>query len=187
MIQERAQHFLERTHLWGHAINQHVHVQAKPRFQIRIAEQHAHHDFWIDGFCAWLQNNADVVSRFVADIGQQWYFLQLDNFGQLFNQLRLLNLIRNFGNDDLPCATAKVFDLPLCAQTERAAPRTIGVRDIFRRLNNHTAGREIWTGDIVQQRIVTSIRRFDQMQTCVDQFVQVMRRNVRRHTNSDPA
>ena len=187
VVKEGAQHLFERTDPGCQPVNQHIHVEAEASFQIGVAKKHPHHDLRIDRLGTWFQHNADIVGTFVAHIGEQWHLLELDHFGQLFDQLGFLHLIRDLGDDDLPLPAAKILDLPSGAQAEGTAPGAIGLGDILFRLDDHTAGRKIRPGNVVEQRVITRVRRFYQMQAGVDQFMQVMRRNICRHPHSDPA
>ena len=95
----RSYYVLERADL-GHApVDQHVHVQREAHLEFRVAEQHAHQLRRVDGAGARLKHDAHVIGAFVAHIGQRRHLLRLDQLGQPLDQLRLLNLIGNLGDD----------------------------------------------------------------------------------------
>ena len=185
VVEESAQHFLERADLGRLAIDQHVHVEREAHLKVRVAEQHPHQHVRIDVLRARLDDHADVFGGFVADIGKNRDLLGLDQFGDLFDQLGFLNLIGNFGNDNLPSAPAKVLNFPTTTQPEGAAARAVGIGDILWRLDDHATGGEIRAGDVVQQRLVAGVGRLDQVNTGVTQLGNVMRRNVRGHAHGD--
>ena len=186
-IKEGTQHFLHRTDLGRHAVDQNVHVQAELDLEVRVAEQHVHQNIGVHVLGLRFKDHADVFGAFVADIGKDRNLLGLDQFGQPFDQLGFLNLIGDLGHDNLVHAAAQILDRPFRPQAERSTTCAVGLRDVFGRLDQHAACREIRTGDVVQQRVVLRVRRLDQMQTGIDQFGNVVRRNVRRHAHSDPA
>ena len=118
VIQECAQHFFHATDFWREAIYQHVHVQTEPQFKITVAIQHAHQQLRIYILAAWLENHPQIFCRFVAHIAQNWHFFCLNYFSQFFDQFRLLDLIGNFSDYDLPQPAPQILNLPFAPQTK---------------------------------------------------------------------
>ena len=152
-----------------------------------MPEQRLHQHARIDAAHLWFQHQPDVFGRFVAHIGQQRVLLELDDFGQLFDQARFLHLIRNFGDDDLPGAPSKVFDRPACAQPEGSATGAIGIEDVVARLDQNAPGRKVRAGHKVEKRRIGGIGMLDQMQTGFDQLAGIVRRYVGRHPHGNAA
>ena len=65
--------------------------------------------------------------------------------------LRLLHLIGDFGDDDLPGAVLALLDRPSGAHAEAAAAGLVGRQDRRRVLHQHAAGREIRARHVAQQ------------------------------------
>ena len=186
-IKEGTQHFLHRTDLGRHAVDQNVHVQAELDLEVRVAEQHVHQNIGVHVLGLGFKDHADVFGAFVADIGKDRNLLGLDQLGQPFDQLGFLNLIGNFGHDDLIDAAAQILDRPFCPKAERSTTSAVGLRDVFGRFHQNATCREIRTGDVIQQGVVLRVGRLDQMQTGINQFGNIVRRDIRRHAHRDPA
>ena len=126
----------KRTDLGHLAVDQHVHVQTEPAFQFGVAKQRRHQHLGLDGARPWFEDDADILGAFVAHIGQQRHLLELDQFGQLFDQLGFLHLIGDLGDHDLPGAPAQILDLPFrpqCGTTRARCDRPAGSRRAVRR------------------------------------------------------
>ena len=185
VIKKCAQHFLHRTYFRRHPVDQDVHVQRESHLKIRAAIQHPHQDLGINVLGTRLDDQANIVGRFVAYIAQNRNLLGLNKLCNLFDQLGFLYLIGNFSDDNLPSTAPQILCFPPTAQTETALTRTIGIRNVFRGFNDNTAGRKIGAGNVFKQGIVAGIGRFDQVDTGVHQFRDVMRRDVGGHTDSN--
>src|SRR3546814_8138528 len=59
-----------------------------------------------------LQHDADRLVRFVADVGEDRQFLLGDQRRDLLDQLALLHLERDFGDDGRPGAAPLILGLP---------------------------------------------------------------------------
>jgi hypothetical protein len=118
VIQKGAQNLFQAAHFRHAPVDQHVHVQAEPRFKVRILEQRRHQHIRFDRARARLKDDADIISGFVPHIGQKRDFLGLDKFGQLFDQLGFRDLIGNLGDDNLPGPTPQIFNRPFRAGAE---------------------------------------------------------------------
>ena len=64
--------------------------------QIAVAKQRSHQHVGVDRAGAGFQHDAHIFGEFVAHIGQQRHFFQVDQFGQLFDQLGFRDLIGDF-------------------------------------------------------------------------------------------
>ena len=187
VIQKGAQNLLERAHLRRAPVDQHVHVQAEPRFQIGLLEQHPHQQIRVDILGAWLQQDADIFRALVPDIGEDRQLFRLDQLRDFFDQAGLGHLVGDLGDDDLPLPAAQILPLPAGAQTEGAAPGAVGLCDVFRRLHQHTTPGEIRAGDVVQKCFVPRVWRLDQVQAGLDQLIKVVGWDVRGHPHGNAA
>ena len=168
MIQKSPQNFLHAAYFWCQSINKNIQIQTKTQFKVRTAEQHPHQNLRIHILCARLENNTYIFCRFITNIGQDWYFFCLNHLSQFFNQLGFLYLIGDFSDDDLPQTSSKILTLPFTPQSERTPACPVGLRNIFRWFNDNATSREIGARHVLQQGVVTSIWRFDQMQTRIN-------------------
>ena len=131
------------------------------------AEQHLHQHRRVDGARARLQHDADVLGALVAHVGEDRDLLGVDQLGDALDQLALLHLVGDLGDDDLPRAAAEILDRPARAQPERAAAGAVGLLDRGARLDDDPAGREVRALHEVEQRLVARVRRLDQVQAGV--------------------
>ena len=129
MVEPFAQAFGEPDHLGHPALDQHVEVQRNPAFQLGQPEQRLHHQFRIDRARLRLDDEADVLGRFIPDVADQRQLLLVQELGDLLDQPRLLHQPRNFGDDHDPGAARALFLDPFRAGAERAAAGDIGLRD----------------------------------------------------------
>ena len=105
--------------------------------------------------------------------------------GDRLDDARLVDLVRNLGDDDL--VLAAIFDdLGLAAHRDRTAARPIGFADRFVP-ENHAAGRKIGTLDDVAECIVGRFGIVDERCDRVGNFAEIVRRDVRRHADRDAA
>ena len=93
-----------------------------------------------------LEDEADILGRFVADIGEQRQLLLFEQRRDLLDQPAFLHLIRHLGDDDLVEAVAQRLRRPARPQAEAAAAGRIGLANAVRRLDQDAAGREIGAG-----------------------------------------
>ena len=123
--------------------------------------------------------------RLVAQIGDAVELLVANEFADTREQRRLVHLIGNFVDDDgLPVAPLQVLDVRSRADHDAAATgavalaHALGAEDDARR-------REIRRRYMLDQFVDRDVRVFEQRQTRGNDFGQVVRRDVRRHPDSD--
>ena len=73
-----------------------------------------------------MRTSSALSSRTSARIG---IFFEVDELGEPLDQLALLHLVGDLGDDDLPGAAAEVLDRPARAQPEAAAAGAVGLLD----------------------------------------------------------
>ena len=127
-----------------------------------------------------------VAIGFVAHVGNALDLFRLHEFGDALDQARLVYLVGNFGDDDVLAVLADAFNRGLGAHGEAAAPGLVGREDAFG-AGNVSAGGEIGPGHYLHDFLERRIRLVDQHHRGVDDFAQVVRRNVRGHADGDAA
>ena len=101
-------------------------------------------------------------------------------------RLRFVDLVRNFGDDDVFAVLADFFDGGFGAHDETAAAR-FDRRLRCLRGRRCTAGREIRAGNELHHFFQRGVGLFDQQDGGIDDFAQVVRRNVGGHADGDTA
>jgi hypothetical protein len=81
--------------------------------------------------------------------------------GDALDQLGLLHLVGNFGDDDLPGAAASLFLLPARAHPEGTAAGLVGFRHRCRVFHQNAASWEVRPPHMLEQRPVLHIGIFD--------------------------
>src|SRR6185295_14615679 len=118
-----------------------------------------------------------VAVAFVSDVADTFDLLVLDQLGDAFDQTGFVDLIGNLGYDDIFPVLAGFLDRRLGAHGEAAAPGFVGGFDAFAP-GNVSAGRKVRAGNDFQDFLERGFRLFDQRDGGVDDFAQIMRRNV---------
>ena len=117
---------------------------------------------------------ADTLQTFLAN-----------EIGDFLDQPGFIHLVGQFGNDD-PVAPPRVewLDTGACADIDTATTGSVGRINALRAVDDSRC-REVRTGNMFHE--TGNIDRWivDQSEAGVDDFGQVMRGNIRRHTDSD--
>ena len=129
-----------------------------------------------------------VLVGLIAQLSDAFELLFLYQLGDLLNQPRLVQLIRQLGDDDLLTAThlVDVFDGRAGTHIDASATGAVGLYDAGATVDN-ARGREIRARNELHEFINGDIGVFDQRQATVDDFTEVVRRNVGRHAHGDTA
>ena len=185
MRQEAFEHLLQvqQARL---AIDQRHHVHAEGVLQLRLLVQVVEDDL---GHFAALQLDDDAhagLVRLVADIGDAFDLLLVDQLGDLFDQGLLVNLVGNLVDDDglTIIALFHILDMGAAAHDDAAAAGPVAFANAHHAVDQR-GGREVWRGNVFDQFINAQRRVFQQGQATGDHFVQVVRRNVGRHADRD--
>ena len=174
------------------------HDDAEALLQLRVLVEVVQDDF---GHFAALQLDDDphaFAIGLVAKVGNAFDGLLADQIGDFLDQRRLVDLIRDLGDDDrLPVALLALLDRDLGAHQDRAAARAVRGADA-RAPDDEAAGREVGALDALHQpaqlfflaeRASRSGPAFllalDRPDHAVDHFAQVVRRDVGRHADRD--
>ncbi len=122
-------------------------------------------------------------AELVADVADQRQLFLVEQFGDLFDQPRLLDQPGNFGDDHDPGATRAFLLAPFGAGAERAAAGHVGFRDALLGVDDDAAGRKIRALDEAQQRLRLGVGLVDQVQRRLAQLGGVVRRDRGRHAH----
>ena len=125
-----------------------------------------------------------VAIAFVANVGDAFDLLVLDQLGDVLDQPRLVDLIGQLGDDDVLAVLAALLDGGFGAHLERSAAGRVGLLDSLAAVDV-AAGREIRAGNELHHFFQICVRLFDQQDRGFDDFLQIVRRDIRRHADGD--
>ncbi len=160
-------------------------MSGKADFQVGLLEQLLHQQLGRHVAALGIEHDAHVVGRFVAHVLEDGQLLGVDDLGDALDQLALLHLVGDLGDDDAVLAARQLFLLPPGAQPEGAAAGPVGFDDRFARLDQDAAGREIRPAHEIDQRLDAGVGRLDQVQQRVAQLAGIVRRDRAGHADSD--
>src|ERR1051325_10208383 len=123
---------------------------------------------------------------FVAHVRNAVNLLILRQLGNALDERGFVHLVGDFGDDDVLAVLGDFFDGGLRAHGEAAAPGFVCRLDAFA-AGNVAASREVRPGDDLEHFFERSVRLLDHQHGGIDDFAQVVRRNVGSHTHSDAA
>ena len=127
-----------------------------------------------------------VAVGFVAQRRNPLELLVAHQFADALDQMRLVHLIGNFGNDDRLALAAQAFELDLAANDDRTAAEMIGGADTLAS-KDYSSGRKIRTRHDGDQIVDRERRIVDQRDTGVDHLAEIVRRDIGRHADRDAA
>ena len=185
MVEPFTQHIAQRHDLRNTPLRQHVHVERNARFELGIAEQLLHQKLRIDGTTLRLEHDTDVLRRFIPEVGEQRQLLRRNKLGDPLDQPALLDLIGNFGDDDLPGAAAEILLAPAGADAERAAAALIGIEERGAVIDNDAARRKVRPWHQLHQLVDRRIGEFDQMQRRIAELGGIVRGDGCRHADGN--
>ena len=185
----------ERQHLRP-AADDRQHDDPEARLQRRVFVEVVENDLRHLGALQ-LDDDAHAVAiGFVTQIGDALDRLLADQVGNPFDQLRLVDLIRDLGEDDrLPVALLVGFDRVPGAHHDRAAAGHVGLdgalaaddlprgREVGRRNQAHQIPQLL--GGAQPRAGLREMRVLDQPHAAVDDLAEVVRRHVGGHANRD--
>ena len=177
MVEEGLQHLAQVHHPRRVVLVEHVEVERKADLEVGLPEQLLHQQLGRHVAGLRLEHDAHVVGRFVAHVLEDRQLLGVDELGDALDQLALLHLVGDLGDDDAVLAARQLLDLPARAQAEGAAAGPVGLDDRLARLDQHAAGREIRALHQVDQRVDAGVGSLDQMQQRVAELAGIVRRD----------
>ena len=167
-------------------VDQRHHVHAEGILQLGLLVQAIEHDF--RHFAA-LELDHHAHARFVgliAQIGNTFDFLVVNQLANLFEQRALVHLVRQLiDNDRLTIITTlDRLEVRFAAHDHTTTPGSIAFTNAGNTVND-CGRREIRRRDDVNQLIDRHLRIGQQGQTGIDDFIEIVRRNIGRHTDRD--
>ena len=183
MLQVMIEHLAKGEHL-RLAIHKRQHDRAEGVLQLgMLVEIIEHHG----GVHVALELNDDAHAhavRLIADIADALELLVVYQFRDLGNQRRLVDHVRNLGDNDALAVVCHRLDIGLGAHDDAAAAGGISVIDAPA-AQDQAASREVWSLDTLHEFLIGRIRLRDQLDHAVDDLAEIMRRDVGRHTDGD--
>ena len=177
------QHFLQRKDARRAIGVEHIHVQRDANLELGQPEQAFHQHIGIDGARPRFDDDADRFIRFITDIGEDRQFLVVDDRGDGLDQLALLHLVGNFGDDRDPGAAPLVLDLPARADAERPPARRIGFGNDGGAVDDLPARRQIGALHMFEKRRNVRVGLLDEECGRVDDLGDVRDRIRSQHAS----
>src|SRR5579872_177882 len=149
-----------------------------------VLEELIEHDL---RFSAALQLDDDahaIAIRFVANVGDVFDFFVVDQRRDALDQNRFVYLIRDLGDDDRLAIFVDVLDGGFGAHHKTSAASAVGFENSGAAVDD-SGGREIGTLDELQNFRELRVGIIDERDGGVDDLREIVRRNFRRHANSD--
>ncbi len=133
-----------------------------------------------------IDDHADAFAvGFVAQIGNAGYFFVAHEFGDFFDQHRLVDLIRQFRDDNaFFVGTAVLFNQRARADFDDAAAGFIRGQNAFAAVDK-SGGGKIRPRNVTHQLFNGDRWILDAGDGAVDNFHYIMRRNIRRHADGN--
>src|SRR6266478_1957199 len=141
------------------------------------------------GFLAALDfdHDAHAFARgLVAHIADAVDFLRLHELGNALNELGFIDLVGNFGDDDVFAVLADFFDGGFGAHHKAATPVFVGGFDAFAS-GDVRAGGKIRARDQLHDFFQGGVGLFDEQHGGFDNFAEIVRRDVGSHAHGDAA
>ena len=160
------------------------HVRRERCLQRRELEQIVEDDLVVR-IALELEHDPDAVAiRGVGEVGDALELLVDDERGGLRDPALLVHHERQLGHHDREAILADLLGVSDAAQLDRTATRLVRGEDAAATLD-HASGREIGTGNELEQLLIGELRIGDQRERAIDDLTEVVRRDVRRHTDGD--
>src|SRR6267154_784940 len=132
-------------------------------------------------------HDAHAFARgFIAHVGDAFDLFRLHQVGDALDQPRFVDLIWNFGDDNVFAVFSDFLDRRFGAHHETAAPSFVGGFDAFAP-SNVRASREIRAGNKFHDFFKRGVGPFDQQNGGIHDFAKIVRRNVGGHADGNAA
>src|SRR5215471_15200002 len=126
-----------------------------------------------------------LAARFVSQIRDTVDLLFVDELGNPLDQLGLVDLVGDFGDDDgFPLAARRLLDDRTCTHLHATAARFVGVPNSVGAVNEARGG-EVGAWKPLHQLAERGVGVSHQLDRRVDDLPEVVGRNVRRHSHGD--
>ena len=172
-----------------HIVDECEHVRGEVRLQVGVLVEVVQHyagdrvTFEYDD-----QPAARTRRRVVAYVGDPLHLAGVGELGDLEREIVRVDLVRQLGDDQADPPLAVLFDVDDRAHRDRAATGAVGVLDALAP-DDQTVGGEVGALDALHQRFeqlcLRGVGVLEQPLHAVGDLAQVVRRNVRRHSDGD--
>src|SRR5690606_30952761 len=127
-----------------------------------------------------------VLVGLVTQLGDAFDLLLFHQLGDLLDQTRLVQLVRQLGDHQLLAVAGlvDVLDLDAGTDVDASAAGAVGLDDAGAAIDD-ARSREIRAGDVLHQVIDGQIGIVDQRQAAIDHLGEVVRRDVGGHTHGN--
>ncbi len=181
---EGLEHLVQRQ-LARLAVDQRHHVDAEHRLQLCVLVQVIEHHLRHLAAAQFDHRPHAVLVGLVADLGDALDALFLDQLGDFFQQMRLVDLVRQLEDDQAGLAGLLVLlDLDPGAHVDLAAAGGVGLADAGGAVDAG-GGREIRPRQVHHQAVEIDFRVIDHRHAGVDHLDQVVRRDVGGHAHGN--
>ena len=180
---EGAEQVLQRHHQRTAAVERHD-VGAERGLQRREAVELVEHNV---GHRLALELDHDAVAlpvALVAEVGNAVDLLLAHKLGDALDHRRLVHLVRDFRDDEGFALLADGLDFDLSAHDDRAAAILVSRADSIA-AEDDAAGRKIRPRHDLDQVVDGEGRIVDQRNGRIDDFAEIVRRNIRGHADCD--
>ena len=186
-LEEHLEHLAQGEQDWL-PVDKRQHVGAEIILEGGEFKQVVEHNLGI-GIAAQFNHDAHAIAvAFVANVGNAFQFLVVNQLGDALDQGRLVGLVGQFGDDHRIAVGASLalhgFNRRHAAHRHRAPAGGVGLADAAP-TQDLAAGGEVGAGDDRQQLAVFELRIGDQGQQAIDQFGEVVGRDVGGHPHGD--
>ena len=120
----------------------------------------------------------------VVDVGNALDPLQLDQFGDMLDEVGLVDLVGQLGDDDGVLAVVHRLDLKLRLHDDAPAPGAIGFARALG-AEDQAGGREVGAGNKFRQVVRRGVRVVQRIQARLHDLAQVVRRHAGAHADGD--
>src|SRR6516225_6052801 len=185
-VLDKKPHEFKQAHLAGLAAHDRQQDHAERLLHLGVLEEIVQDEL---RFFAALQldDNAHAIAvALVADVSNAFDLFVGDEFRDALDELGFVNLVRNFGDDNVFAILAGFFDCRLGAHGEAAAAGLVGLLDAFA-AGDVAAGRKVRAGNKLHCFLQCEFRLFDHRDRGVNHFAQVMGRDVGGHADRNTA
>ncbi len=167
-----------------HVVDQREHVDAEAGLELRVLVELVENDLG-DRVVLQLDDDSHTLAvRLVSQVRDLSELLLTHEIRDLHDQLRLVHLVRDLADDDSRSACRGLLDMGLSANRERPAPGLVCVLDTFA-AHDLRSGREVRSGENGHEFVDRAVGVIYEHDNGVDDLAEVVRGDVRRHTDRD--
>ena len=175
---------LEREDLRIDAVDEGQHVDVEILLQVRHLVERVE-DLLREGFLLEVDHDTHaVLVGLVAQILDPLELVFLHEVGDLHDERGLVGRVGHLGHDDLELSGLVLDDLRLGARHDRSLAGGIGFADVLLVVDD-AARRKVRPLHELHEVLDTRLRMIDEVTDTVDEFVEIVRRDIGRHTDRD--